>query len=303
MCCTRNRTNSPLLTPFRQTAETLPFTQVQLHILSSRYENVLLEYKKRAFLYAIIFHGLRSIMTIGSLIVPALLSINFGSTTSPTLSEMMYWITWSLSLFVTTSNGILTLFKVDKKYYMIHTVYEQLQSEGWQYLELTGKYSGFYTPNQKPTHENQFRYFCHAVEKIKMKQVEEEYFKVQETGHTHPHNGQQAQEQKSLIPPTPATEILQQFLTKQKGNGSGISANIAIAPRIEESTEFETSSETESEQTASNTKKQTEKSPSNTRARAAEPASASRRDSGLSSIAPLYQGDATELSERTTLSV
>ncbi len=97
------------------------------------------------------------------------------------METQIYWVTWGISLLVTISNGILTLFKIDKKYYFLHTTYEQLQSEGWQFLELTGRYSGILNRHKRiPTHANQFLYFCYAIEKIKMKQVEEEYFKLSE---------------------------------------------------------------------------------------------------------------------------
>jgi hypothetical protein len=87
-----------------------------------------------------------------------------------------------LSLLVTTFNGILVLFKVDKKYHFLHTTLERLRSEGWQYLELTGRYSGVLTNyTTQPTHDNQYRFFCHYVEKIKLKQIEEEYYKYEDT--------------------------------------------------------------------------------------------------------------------------
>ena len=76
-------------------------------------------------------------------------------------------------------NGILTLFKIDKKYYFIHTMLERLRSEGWQYFSLTGRYSGHLTSNNKPTHENQFVFFTHYIEKIKMKQIYEK--KIEDT--------------------------------------------------------------------------------------------------------------------------
>ena len=57
---------------------------------------------------------------------------------------------------------------------------ERLRSEGWQYFSLTGRYSGHLTSNNKPTHENQFVFFTHYIEKIKMKQIEEEYYKTDE---------------------------------------------------------------------------------------------------------------------------
>jgi len=57
---------------------------------------------------------------------------------------------------------------------------ERLRSEGWQYVGLTGRYSGHLIGNRPPTHQNQFVYFTHYIEKIKMKQVEEEYYKTDE---------------------------------------------------------------------------------------------------------------------------
>lgn len=125
---------------------------------------------------SIMFHVSRTIITVGSLLVPALLSIQNNS--SKEINEQVYWATWFTSLLVTICNGLQTLFKLDKKYYSVHTVMEQMISEGWQYIELTAKYSGFYHPKEKPTHDNQFIYFCHAIEKIRMRQIEEEYYKL-----------------------------------------------------------------------------------------------------------------------------
>jgi hypothetical protein len=132
----------------------------------------------------------RVLVTIGSLIVPALLSIQYTDTTtaastahSEDFAYQIYWATWVVSLLVTTSNGIFTLFKVDKKYYLLHSTREQLRSEGWQYLELSGRFSGFYTPKDVASHANQFLFFCHRVEKIKMHQVQEEYWKLEESNH------------------------------------------------------------------------------------------------------------------------
>lgn len=122
-----------------------------------------------------------TIITFGSLMVPALMSIQYSSNLSTDSQGNLYWLTWVLSLLVTTFNAILVLFKVDKKYYSLHTTLERLRSEGWQYVGLTGRYSGILTHNtQEPTHENQYKYFCHYVEKIKLKQVEDEYYKYDE---------------------------------------------------------------------------------------------------------------------------
>ena len=160
-------------------------------IIKERYVPLLETYERRCFRLAYAYHIARLLVTVGSLVVPALLSIQYTNTgTSSTsysdpdsFSYRIYWATWVLSLLVTTSNGIVSVFKLDKKYYFIHTTYEQLRSEGWQYVGLTGRYSGH---GITPTHQNQFLTFTHHIEKIKMKQVEEEYYKMQEKSETTP---------------------------------------------------------------------------------------------------------------------
>ncbi len=163
---------------------TTELNEYQKNLLKRRYLAVLHDFKIRCSYYSWIFHTSRIIVTVGSLLVPAILSIQYSDSTvidTNNVQTQMYWLTWGVSLLVTISNGILTLFKIDKKYYFLHTTFEQLQTEGWQYLELTGRYSGVLNKNKRtPTHANQFLYFCHAIEKIKMKQVEEEYFKLSE---------------------------------------------------------------------------------------------------------------------------
>ena len=167
-------------------------TPFQKHALINRYTGLTETLRRRTQIYAAIFHIGRTIVTVGSLIVPALLSIQYTNTGGSTNSSanpsnmpyLVYWTTWIISLLVTTCNGILTLFKVDKKYFFLHTTLEQIKSEAWQYIHLSGKYGGFYSNGLVPTHENQYVYFCHNIEKIKLRQVEEEYYKLTESSAT-----------------------------------------------------------------------------------------------------------------------
>ncbi len=190
--------------------------ELQKVIFQQRFIQVLKLFEMRCLRISIFFHVLRILVSVGSLIVPALLSIQYSDTSSSktitdpeSFAYEIYWATWVISLLVTTSNGIVSVFKVDKKYYFLHTTMEQLKSEGWQYLELSGRYSGFHTPGKTPTHDNQFIYFCHAVEKIKMHQVEEEYFKLTDS-HTHTppkENGKSDSKDNPLIHPTPQASL------------------------------------------------------------------------------------------------
>ena len=193
--------------------------------IKHRFISLLEEYTFRSNRYSRAFHSLRLIISVGSLIVPALLSVQFTGGSSSTgsssteVSVSVYWVVWVLSLCVTISNAVMTLMKIDKKYYTLHTTLHQIVSEGWLYIELSGKYSGYNTPGEAPTHDNQFVYFCHSLEKIRMKQVGDEYYKLTDA------NQQNAKvnEGSQLIPPTPmrlpfTTEVEEK--SKEEVNGS-----------------------------------------------------------------------------------
>jgi hypothetical protein len=147
----------------------------QIDVIKHRYKFLMSEYRRRAAYYSALFYTLRMTMTVGSLAVPALLSIQ----TNPANQQNMYWFTWALSLAVTTSNGVMTLFKLDRRFFMLHATMEKLRTEMWQYVQLSGRYSGHHGSN-RPTHANQYVYFCSHLEKIRMKHIEEEYIKMAE---------------------------------------------------------------------------------------------------------------------------
>ena len=153
--------------------------------LEERYLPLLEHLHKRCKHVSGLFYTNRLIITIGSIIVPALLSIQYrdgGQTTTITIA--LYWLTWSISLLVTVSNGILTMFKFDKKYYLLHTTFEQLKTEGWQFYALTGRYKLHQGETTAPTHESRFQLFSQTVERIYVRQVEEEFIRMHDSAAT-----------------------------------------------------------------------------------------------------------------------
>lgn len=146
-------------------------TEQQRATVKERYRFLLREYRYRCRVYAFLFYLLRLTMTVGSLAVPALLSLKVSG---PDGEAALYWFTWGLSLAVTTANGITTLFKLDKRFFMLHAVAERLRTETWQYLSLSGRYSGHYG-SYRPSHRNQYVYYCSRLEKIRMSHIDEEY--------------------------------------------------------------------------------------------------------------------------------
>jgi hypothetical protein len=182
--------------------ERIDLDDIQKEILNSRYTSVLREYEQRAHRYSLSYNGLRIMITVGSLIVPAVLSVQYtASTGTSQFASASYWCVWLLSLFVTISNGVLSLFKIDKKYYILNSTFQHLMSEGWQYIQLCGRYSGRFTPGEIATHQTQLKYFCFQIERVRMKQVEDEYYRVPDEKDTHGHGD-------TLLPPTPLKETL-----------------------------------------------------------------------------------------------
>ena len=117
------------------------------------------------------YNRFRFIVTLGSLFLPAILSIGQMDPNKlpKNFDTISYWAAWSISLTVTACNGFLQLFSLDKNYYTYSIVTEQLKTEGWQYLQLSGKYE------DSPSHEAAFKPFCKSIENIKRKQIEQEF--------------------------------------------------------------------------------------------------------------------------------
>lgn len=160
--------------------ELLDLTAQQRDAIKARYHFLMETYRFRCRVYSYLFYVLRLVMTVGSLTVPALLSLPSSSSSGAT-----YWFTWATSLAVTTANGILTLFKLDKRFFMLHATAERLRTETWQYIMLAGRYSGHHG-HGRPSHASQYVYYCSQIEKIHMKQIDEEFIKNADLEGSHP---------------------------------------------------------------------------------------------------------------------
>jgi hypothetical protein len=94
--------------------EEIDLPPIQKQHIQSRYITILENMKKRVHKYSIVFHIGHFIITVGSLFVPALLSIQNSNVSFSVngYSIPVYIITFIVSLLVTIFNGILTLFKL-----------------------------------------------------------------------------------------------------------------------------------------------------------------------------------------------
>ena len=146
-------------------------SETDKHILKSRFLYEVLNYDARRDYTKKYYNGFRFTVTVGSILLPAILSIGQMDPDKlpDNFDDISYWSAWSISLMVTVSNGFLQLFSLDKNYFEYAITSEQLKTEGWQFLQLSGKYDEY------PDHKSAYRPFCKSIELIKRKQVEKEF--------------------------------------------------------------------------------------------------------------------------------
>ena len=140
-------------------------------ILKFRFLDEISYYEKKRDHTKKYYNVFRFIVTTGSILLPAILSMGqMDPAKLPASFEMIsYWASWTISLMVTASNGFLQLFSLDKNYFSYSMVVEQLKTEGWQFFGLSGKYEDY------KDHQEAYKVFSKSVESIKRKQVQQEF--------------------------------------------------------------------------------------------------------------------------------
>ena len=140
-------------------------------ILQNRFLYEVMYYEKKRDKSKKYYDNFRFIVTTGSILLPAILSIGqMDPEKLPANFEIItYWTSWIISLSVTACNGFLQLFSIDKQYFTYSIITEQLKTEGWQFVQLSGKYEQF------ESHQEAYKMFCKSIETIKRKQIEQEF--------------------------------------------------------------------------------------------------------------------------------
>ena len=140
-------------------------------ILKHRFLEEITYYEKKRDDTKKYYNLFRFIVTTGSILLPAILSMGqMDPAKLPKHFDMVtYWCSWTISLMVTGSNGFLQLFSLDKNYFSYSMVVEQLKTEGWQFFGLSGKYEDYHD------HQSAYKTFSKSVESIKRKQIDQEF--------------------------------------------------------------------------------------------------------------------------------
>lgn len=158
------------------------------------------------------YTGLGSVVTVGSLIVPALISVQDRPVQSDADTEdkaqhenNVYWTVWGISLAVTASNAIIKMLQLDKTYITRNIRLNQLKSEGTKYIACSGAYGDCATRDER------FRLFTENVERIKAEQTLEEF--------THQRSGNElAAAPLVMTPPNPPQTLNQQQRSSHSSN-------------------------------------------------------------------------------------
>jgi len=108
---------------------------------------------------------LQMLRTTFNIILPAILALqNLGS-----LSIIIMWLTWGLSLAVSLATGYIDLFKLRERFEMMTRATEYLKLEGWQFFGLIGRYSNFVS------HSLALNLFLYRVAKIRKRIIDMEF--------------------------------------------------------------------------------------------------------------------------------
>ena len=128
-----------------------------------RYMDLVRRYRKKYQRVNTMYNCLRITVMVGSIFIPALLTLQKDPTTI--ISETTYWVVFGLSLCVTLSNSLLELFNVAAMNTKLWLHVHRLETEGWQFLHLSDAYSKFETLQEA------FPKFSSKVEKLHLSLV------------------------------------------------------------------------------------------------------------------------------------
>ncbi len=141
----------------------LTLSEPEKHFLRSRWLESILWMEGAAQRTRQRYYALRSIIAVGAVIVPALVSLNvIGSAKSAIL-----WVTFAISLVVGVSAALDGFFRLGERWRHYRLRVEELKAEGWDFYELAGRYA------KAKDHHEAFPAFAGNVQRILAQEVTE----------------------------------------------------------------------------------------------------------------------------------
>ena len=109
-------------------------------ILRKRFVSQIVLYEFKSDRVGRRYNVLRFIVTVGSMVLPTLQTIQSDPKVS-SVDDEIFWAAIGTSLTVMIANGMIQMFQFDKKYVIYHLAVEKMKAIGWQWLERSGKYA------------------------------------------------------------------------------------------------------------------------------------------------------------------
>ena len=125
--------------------ETLQLSDLQKHLLRSRWMDQVLWMEGKAASAQKRYYVLRLVAIIGGVIVPALVGLKIGEQGA---GDFIHWVIFFLSLIVAISVAVEEFFHYGERWCHYRRTVEYLKIEGWQFLQLAGNYQQFETHSQ-----------------------------------------------------------------------------------------------------------------------------------------------------------
>lgn len=147
--------------------DNIKLSKYKRNILKKRYTKLVIYYENYAAEINRKYNLCRVIISVGSMILPTLQTIQNNETVIAYKDEI-FWAAIGTSLGVMISNNLISMFSLDRKYIMYAVTAEKLKAIGWKYFELSDMFS---TRN----HLENWVLFWNEVEKIKKLQVIAEF--------------------------------------------------------------------------------------------------------------------------------
>jgi hypothetical protein len=138
-CCVRRLSSETRVKQFEDVINRLPVSEYHQRLLLARFLTQVEYFEKWTYVANCRYNACRIIIGIGSMTLPSIQSIQ-SSENIEGYERELFWISVFLSIMVLIANSFIGLFSLDQKYHQYKSTLEQLNSAGWIYFELSGKY-------------------------------------------------------------------------------------------------------------------------------------------------------------------
>ena len=134
-----------------------------------RFSSIIKNLEKKTKRSNLLYYGLSGTVTIGTILIPPILSIQNNTKNN---EKHLFWGLWFISLSVTLANAFIKLLSIDKIYITRNLMLNQLKSEGIKYINMIGEY-------EISDNNIRFSLFVNNIEMMKRKQILEEYIPME----------------------------------------------------------------------------------------------------------------------------